>query len=360
MASNNIILEDLKQIIGEPIEWSRFSGKTILISGANGFLPAYMIETLLALLDKGTISNTKIIALVRNIEKAKTRFSDYIGNQSLDFLIQDVCDPIKTDKDVHFIIHAASQASPKFYGIDPIGTLSANTLGTINLLKFAQQKSIESFLFFSSGEVYGRVENSNMPIKETDFGYLDPTHVRSCYAESKRMGETICKAWLHQHGIPVRIVRPFHIYGPGFSLGDGRVFADFIADIINKRDIVMKSDGFVFRSFCYLADATIAFFLTLLNGQIGGAYNVGNPEQEIRIIDLALQLASLFPEREIKVIKTNKQAHGYIKSEVIRNSPDISRMKDLGWYPKVDLKNGFYKTIMSYETDDHNKQSFDP
>ena len=347
--NNMTIFKDLSNIINAPIKWCRFSEKTILISGANGFLPAYIVETLLLLLKKGTIKGTKILALVRNIDKAKARFENYLENDNLEFIIQDVSDPIDIECNVDFIIHAASQASPKYYGTDPVGTLSANTLGTINLLKFAQKNSIESFLYFSSSEVYGILDETKIPTKESDFGYINPTNVRSCYAESKRMGETICVSWLKQYNIPVKIVRPFHTYGPGMALDDGRVYADFIADIVNNRDIVMKSDGLAMRSFCYLADATIAFFLVLLNGSNGEAYNVGNSDCEISILNLANKLVLLFPEKGIKVITKNTQNMNYLKSAVSRNCPDMTKINNLGWYPKTNINEGFYKTINSYE-----------
>jgi UDP-glucuronate decarboxylase len=346
---NKTIFNDLSNIINAPIEWGRFSGKTILISGANGFLPAYMVETLLLLLNNDTIKDTKILALVRNIDKAKARFKNYLENDNLEFIVQDVSDPINIDCTVDFIIHAASQASPKYYGIDPVGTLSANILGTINLLKIAQKNSIQSFLYFSSSEVYGILDETKIPTKESDFGYIDPTNVRSCYAESKRMGETICVSWLKQYNIPVKIVRPFHTYGPGMALDDGRVYADFIADIVNNRDIVMKSDGLAMRSFCYLADATIAFFLVLLNGNNGEAYNVGNSDCETSILNLANKLVSLFPEKRVKVLTKNTKNIHYLKSAVSRNCPDMTKINNLGWYPKTNINDGFYKTINSYE-----------
>ncbi len=349
MTKNQVILQDLHQIAGAPIDWSRFSGKTILVSGANGFLPAYIVETLLFLAEKGIIRNVKILALIRNHEKAKERFKDYRDNENLEFIVQDVCLPLETDYRPDFIIHAASQASPKYYSADPVGTLSANTLGTINLLRFARKNPVESFLFFSSGEVYGIPVDAGAPLKEKDFGYLDPATIRSCYAESKRMGETICISFMHQYGVPVRIVRPFHIYGPTLALDDGRVHADFVADIVNNRNITMKSDGLAMRSFCYIADATVAFFMTLLDGNKGEAYNVGNPGCEISIIKLAEKLAGMFPEKRIRVIKANDQDNGYLKSPVSQNTPDITRITGLGWKPVTGLIDGFYRTVRSYE-----------
>jgi len=349
MTGHEIIEEDLRQIATTTIEWTVFSEKTVFVTGANGFLPAYLVETLLFLTNQGIIKNTKVLALVRNIEKAKKRFKYYLNNKNIEFINQDVCDPITIDQKIDFIIHAASQASPKYYGIDPVGTLSANTLGTMNVLKLAQRNSIESFLYFSSSEVYGILEETKIPTTENDYGYLDPTNVRSCYAESKRMGENMCISWYNQFGIRIKIVRPFHIYGPCMGLDDGRVYADFVSDIVNNRDIIMKSDGRAMRTFCYLSDATIAFFLVLLSGKNGEAYNVGNPKCELSIIDLAQKLVELFPDKKLKVIKSENQSLGYLKSTVLRNCPNLNKINSLGWMPKIDITNGFYKTVLSYE-----------
>jgi nucleoside-diphosphate-sugar epimerase len=216
------------------------------------------------------------------------------------------------------------------------------------MMKLAQTHSIESFLYFSSSEVYGNLENSKIPTTEVDYGYLDPTNIRSCYAEGKRMGETICVSWLHQFGIPSKIIRPFHTYGPCMALDDGRVYADFIADIVLNRNIVMKSDGKARRTFCYLSDATIASFMILLNGKNGEAYNVGNSDCEISVIQLARKLVKLFPERKLKVVVNEIQNSGYLKSKVLRNCPDLSKIKKLGWIPTVNIDNGFHRTVLSY------------
>jgi UDP-glucuronate decarboxylase len=349
MTGNKIILEDLQQIAGSKVEWTHFIGKTVLISGANGFLPAYMVETLLYLCDVQIIKNIKVIALVRNLEKARLRFKYYLHNENLEFIVQDVCEPIFINRKIDYVIHAASQASPKYYGIDPVGTLSANTLGTINMLKLAQINCVESFLYFSSSEVYGTVGDDKIPTTENDYGYLDPTNVRSCYAESKRMGETICVSWLHQFGTPVKIIRPFHTYGPCMALDDGRVYADFISDIVNNRNIIMKSDGLARRTFCYLSDATIGYFKVLLTGKNGDAYNIGNPGCEISIIDLARRLVKLFPEKKLKLEVLEGQNTGYLKSTVSRNCPDLTKISMLGWTPETDIDKGFYRTILSYE-----------
>ncbi|OGH95339.1 MAG: UDP-glucuronate decarboxylase [Candidatus Melainabacteria bacterium GWA2_34_9] len=347
---NYIVKEDLKYITDADLPWNLFENSTVLISGANGFLPSYMVHTLIYLNEKYN-KNIKILALVRNKKKAEKRFKDYIDRNDFKLIVQDVCKPIKIDMDtdLDFIIHAASQASPKYYGIDPIGTFNANVKGTNNLIKLAYEKKSKSFLFFSSSEIYGEISKNQIPTKESDYGYLDPLNVRSCYAEGKRAGETICICWQYQYNIPIKIARPFHIYGPGMDLNDGRVFADFARNIVNNKNIVLNSDGSATRSFCYIADAIIGFFTILLKGEAGQSYNVGF-NKETSILELAEILVNLFPEKNLKVIKKEDQFNkGYIKSKITRSCPDILKIKKLGWIPQFSIQEGFKRTNSFYE-----------
>jgi len=347
MTTNSIIKEDLINIYNSNINWSLFRNTSILITGANGFLPAYLVEFFLYLNSIVPDINLTVFALVRNEKKAKERFKEYLEYQNFKLIIQDVCDEIKIKENIDYIFHAASQASPKFYGLDPVGTLYPNIIGTINLLNFSKSKNVKSFLYFSSGEVYGEVKSKS--IDEKSFGYLDPTNIRACYAESKRMGENICVSFHHQFGVNVKIVRPFHTYGPGMALDDGRVFADFVNCIINKNDINLNSDGNSIRCFCYLSDATIGFIRVLLDGIPGQAYNLGNPNEEISILNLANKLANLYPEYNLKVNLRNQiNSTGYLASKVQEISPNISKVKKLGWFPYITLAQGFKRTIDSF------------
>jgi nucleoside-diphosphate-sugar epimerase len=346
---NAVITEDLQAICQASLPWEDLDGKTVLVSGANGFLPAYMVEALLYRNEVKVGAKTKVLALVRNAGKARSRFQHYLDRPDLLFLVQDVCDSVRINGPVDYVIHAASQASPKYYGKDPIGTLAPNIFGTSNLLKLATEKRSKCFLYFSSAEVYGELEPHQVPCKETAFGSLDPTQVRACYAEAKRMGETLCTAWSHQHGLPVRIVRPFHTYGPGMALDDGRVFSDFVADIVHRRDLVMKSDGSAVRAYCYLTDAVAGYFTVLLRGESGLAYNVGNNRAEVSVLELARRLIALFPEKNLRVIQAERPpASGYLASKVSRISPDTTRLEALGWRPEHSLESGFQRTVRSF------------
>ena len=346
---HRIILEDMKFITQTDLPWGKFAGKTVLITGANGFIPSYIVNTLIYLNEYMPEMNIRILGLVRDENKAVKPFGKFIERGKLKLMIQDVCDPIDPPGDVHYIIHAASQAAPNYYGIDPVGTLKANVIGTCNLLELARQMKIEGFLYFSSGEVYGNVDQGKLPTSESDYGYVDPTEVRSCYAESKRMGENMCVCWHHQYGVPAKIIRPFHTYGPGISFEDVRVYAEFITDIVHKRNIVLRSNGAATRTFCYLADATIGSFTVLLKGENGQAYNISNDTCEISIKNLAHLLAGLFPEFKLKVISNQQERpKGYMESKILRTRPDISKIRALGWKPKFSIEEGFKRTIEVY------------
>ncbi|KKQ40670.1 MAG: hypothetical protein US58_C0014G0032 [Candidatus Magasanikbacteria bacterium GW2011_GWA2_37_8] len=343
-----IIDEDLFYITEADLPWRELEGKTILVSGANGMLPAYMVETILYLNNTIFKEKTTILALVRDLEKAQGRFSRYKNNNHLKFIVQDVCNKIVIDGKVDYIIHAASQASPKFYRRDPVGTILPNVLGTYNLLELAREKSIKGFLYFSAGAVYGKRINDDKLITENDFGSLNPSTVEACYPESKRLGETMCMAWFSQYNVPIKIIRPFHTYGPGVALDDGRVFADFVRNIINNDNLVINSDGSARRPFCYLSDAVIGFFTVLLKGNIGEAYNIAG-KKEIGILELANMLVDLFPEKNLKIVFKENIDKDYVQTAVSQYSPDVSKITSLGWDDKISLEDGFKKMVNYYK-----------
>jgi len=346
-----ITQQDLESIIKEPLPWESFAGTNVLVSGAAGFLPAYMVETLMFLNQFVHSVPAQVTALVRDEERAHKRFAEYRGRDDLEIVVQDISNPLSVRGPFEYFIHAASNASPTVYLTDPVGTLSANVLGTHHLLNAAaKDRCCRGFLFFSSGEVYGTVKESVAPLLENQGGYLDPTDVRSCYGESKRMGETMCASWAQQFGVPTRIVRPGHTYGPGMRLNDGRVFADFVRDILKGGPIVMRSDGSARRPFCYLADATAAFFTVLLKGQAGQAYNVINPNGECSIAELADLLAAMYKDEGLYVERRVRPASGQTAGAPPGASVSVEKIRRLGWRATTSIEEGFRRTIDHYRS----------
>ena len=346
-----IIAGDIARIISSDLEWRRLAGCSVLITGATGFLPAYFVEVVMALQHcPALIGNDppRVVALVRSEDRARAKFGRHLQDPNFTLLVQDVCTRLPVDIQPDFIVHAASPASPKYYRDDPVGTIGPNTVGTEHLLERAADVDAKGFLFFSSSEIYGDLPETMIPTRESDVGVLDPTDPRNCYAESKRLGEALCIAYHRQFGVAASIVRPFHVYGPGMRFDDGRVFADFAASVVQGRDIELLSAGTARRSFCYLGDATEGFFRILLCGESGTAYNLGNPDCEVSIAELAEILTALYPEKGLKVIRAVRKAGDpYMPSKVERSCPDVGRLRSLGWRPSIDIGTGFRRAIDS-------------
>jgi UDP-glucuronate decarboxylase len=348
-ARRRIMTEDLNTIVRADLPWSRFDGATVMVSGASGFIGSSLVETLLHRNEIQRAAKTTVIALVRNASRAAARFAAYSGRSDLHVLTHDVAEPIEHAGNLDFVIHAGSNATPKLYSTDPVGTHLANTLGTYNLLRLASARNCRAFLFVSSGDVYGVVPGENPLISENTFGALDPMELRSCYGESKRAGENLCACWTQQHGLPTKVARLSHTYGPGVALDDGRVFADFVACAVAGKDIVLTSDGTATRPFCYITDAIIGLFTILLLGASGTAYNLANDEAIISIAELARVVAGCVPESGTKpVFHLGAGGPGYVPSKIARGMVDTSRIRALGWRPTVTPQAGFSRTIASH------------
>lgn len=355
-----IIYEDMENIYNRNINWLKLKEKTVLITGAYGMLASYIVFFLVWLNEVHKMS-IHIIAVGRNEEKAQKCFSDFWKKPYFDFRTDNIAEPIRNMPQVDYIIHAASLASPHFYSVCPIEVAEPNAVGTYQLLKFAVETRCKGFLLFSSGDIYGRTENIS-EITETTVGKLDPLAVHSCYSESKRMAETWCQSYYREKGVPVKIARIGHTYGPTMDIqNDPRVFAAFMKAAVEGKDIIMYSDGKAKRPFCYIADAVAAFMLLLLHGESGEAYNVCNTEQFMSIKEVAEIVANLQPELNLKiVIKKREKSDGYVENNDNReNKPIEKKLKAIGWGCHYNAKEGFGRTLKFLKTNvDGGKDEF--
>ena len=338
---NKIIDEDCEQIIQENDGLTELYDKTILITGASGMIGSYFVYTLMNL-NENYDANIEIIPLIRNLNKLDSIITE---NTKVYPIIQDVTEKIKINKTIDYVIHTAGPASPKIMKVKPVETNFANTLGTANTLTFANNHDAKGYLFISSREIYGSPINNEKYFTEDSFGYVDHLIPRNGYAEGKKAAENMCISFKEEYDLNTKIVRLAHTYGPGMSVDDGRVQADFLKNIINNEDIILKSDGSSIRTYTYISDAVSAMFKILLNGK-ENVYNVSDERNEVSIKELAEIIVSIYPEKNLKLkfeIENNANEGyapfklGLLSSEKIRT--------ELNWNAKYSIKEGFKRTI---------------
>ncbi len=346
---NKIIESDMASIINRFPYAEELKDKTILVTGANGLIACNFVYFLLEL-NKKCNTNIKVVALVRTPEKAQRLFKNYLSDENLVFLNQDVCDPINYEGSVDYIFHAAGSASASLIKKNPVGIIRANTVGTMNVLEFAREKNVRKVIFPSTREIYGKVEGTDR-IKETDMGVVDCLESRSCYPESKRLAEALFESYNNQYGVPYNILRIAHTYGPTMEIqNDGRVMSDFIGAIVNDQDIVLNSDGTALRAFCYVTDCVEGILDVMLRGEDNQAYNLANETDPRMIRDVAQKLVELYPEKNLKVVfsnPTDEVKKGYVGYKIVQL--DTSKLESLGWSPKVELEDGMKRTVDYFE-----------
>lgn len=344
--NNTIIDEDVKIVLDSDIEFERFYGKTVLISGANGYVPSYFAYTFMALNDTYD-AGIKVIALCRNEIKAKERFAEFVERQDFEILVQDVRNPIETEEKIHFFIHAASPAGKKSRHDDPVNTFESNVLGLRNMLQVAIKNPCEAFLFLSSVDIYGDLPGQGR-LCENQIGTVDLLNVRNAYSCGKRAAEIMSKAYQIEYELPVYIVRPFQIIGPGPDLTDGRLHIDFVSQILKSKKIVLKSDGSAVRSFMYITDAIKAMFVVMEKGNPGEAYNIVSESGEASVRELA-EIFSSNAEADVEIEYDISQRTTIevteAKSIVIGDS---TKLKNLGWSAQISLDEACKRMMNSY------------
>lgn len=348
---NRIIAEDMEQIYRSRASWDDIMQSGIYITGAAGMIASYFTLFLIFLNEKKD-GKINIYAGIRSLEKARLRFGKYSEKPYFHIIGGDVNEPFHgAAPDI--IVHAASLASPQYYGTMPVETMLPNIIGTYELLKYASQNKLKSFLFFSSGAVYGSSEGELLT--EDRFGGLDYLSKGNEYSESKRCGEALCTAYFREYGVPVRSARINHSYGVTIDYeNDSRVFSEFIRNIVRGEDIILKSSGSGIRNFTYLADVVSALFTILLDGNSGEAYNIGAEDNYISIADLAQCLVKLFPEKNLNTVFARRNDPGYTASpEKLTSKICFDKLEALGWSPSYSIEEGFGRAV-TYFSELHN------
>lgn len=321
-------------------------GTTWLISGGGGFIGSYFLDLLSVCNERVFRRPCRVLCIDNFRTGLAARVRHLADKEHFHFLQADITKPVTILGDVHYIIHAASIASPPIYRQFPLETIAVNVTGLNNLLELALTKDIKSFLFFSSSEIYGDPSPENIPTPEDYKGNVSCTGPRACYDESKRLGETLAVSYFRQYRLPVKIVRPFNIYGPGLHPEDRRVLPDFSRGALLEKKIRLFSDGTPTRSFCYIRDGLAGFLAVLISDYNGEAFNIGN-DQEISMLELARLVAEMVGGVEIEFQQSPEG--DYLTDNPRRRCPDLTKARTLlGYRPQVSLEAGLRRMLAWY------------
>ena len=301
--------------------------KTILVTGGAGFIGSHLCDYLIK-------QSHNVVCVDNFFSSSEDNIRHLLSHPCFEFIRHDIIQPLFIEVDQ--IYHLACPASPIFYQYNPIGTAKANVLGTINMLGLAKRLKIPVFLA-STSEVYGNPQV--YPQKESYWGNVNPVGIRSCYAESKRLAETLMLDYYRQHNVDIKIARIFNAYGPRMAVADGRVISNFVVQALKKEDITVFGDGSHTRSFCYISDLINGFVKIMELDNFTGPLNLGNPV-EISILELSKKILSAAKSKS-KIIFKPLPA-----DDPVRRCPDVGLAEQkIDWKPEISLGQGLKETI---------------
>lgn len=349
-ASSSVTQEDVGEIVsdlGSTLE--ALGGSTLLVTGATGFLCSWLVDTVAALNDAGMSPPCRVIAVDNNVTGQSGRLGAYAGCDWLRVVGHDVSRPLELTERVDWIVHGASIASPPVYRRFPLETIDVNVSGTRNVLELARSGQTRGLLHVSSSEVYGDPDPTFVPTHEEYTGRVSFTGPRACYDESKRLAETLCTTYHRLYEVPVKVVRPFNVYGPGQRLDDGRIMPDLMGSLVRREPIRLLSNGHATRAFCYVTDAVRAMWRILLSDVNGEAFNVGNDGEEIEIGELVERARAIGGPPPLDVVFEVSDDEEYVTDNPQRRCPDLTKLRStFGWEPRVRLAEGLERTYRSY------------
>ena len=312
----------------------------VMITGATGLIGSMLCRGISNISAKESLG-IRIYALVRDVKKAEVMLSDTKENGNVLFAEWNGKDLLQVSK-TDYIIHTACPTKSSFFINNPVETIKSIVNGTDIILKYAADQKVKSFVYLSSMEVYGLIEEERFLLPE-DTGYINNLSLRSSYPESKRIAELLSLSYKSEYDVPVKIVRLAQTFGPGIPENDNRVFAQFLKAAESGNDIVMHTEGKSKRMYLDTMDAVSAILTVLVKGKNGVVYNAANEENYCSIKKMAEMVINEFGNGNNKVIVDRDKDRGQYPPDNILKL-DVTPLKNLGWKPVYGLKD-MYKRM---------------
>lgn len=346
---NSIFQNDLEEIISTPlIDWEELRNKKIFITGATGLIGSILVKAII-LKNKKEKLDIKLILLVRNKKEAEKIF----GEENIEYIISSIEKYKPTNLEIDYIIHGASPTKSKYFIEKPVETIDISVIGTKNILEQAKISNIKSMVYLSSMEMYGVLDEQN--VTEDRQGYIDPLNTRSTYSQGKRICELYNFCYFKEYNLPTKIARIAQTFGAGISEKENRVYRVFADSVIEKKDIILKSEGTTIVNFSYTTDTVIGLLYILLNGKEGEAYNLVSDKNNMTILDSAKWLAETYGDGKVNVkIELPTYETGFApNNKMILNN---EKLKKIGWNCKYNIKQG-YDRLIKYLQEEKEKKN---
>ena len=322
-----------------------FTNSSFLITGATGLIGSFIMNTLHFANEKYNFNN-KIIAVVRNKEKAELLFP-WINKYNTDanlYVVENIANST-LDINSDYIIHTAGNTNSNYMISNPVETSLEIIEGTKAVLELGRKQNVKGIAILSSMEVYGQILDKTVVDESFPFGFIDPFNVRSCYPMAKRMVENLVCSYFSEYGIPAIVLRLAQTFGYPVDPFEKRLFGLMIKSAKEKHDIVLSTTGNKINNFCYLSDAVSAIFYVLKYGEYGTPYNVCNTASSMSIIDNARLITDDIMQKQITVKFNISHQSAKKFAPDSKFILDSSKLKLLGWKPTVNIYEAYWRNI---------------
>lgn len=316
----------------------------ILITGAAGFVGSHLSEKLsdlgYSIVAFDRYNSTNDFVWLNKLRKKNKKNCEFVLGD-----IRDYDSVFKAMKGCDTVFHLAALIGIPYSYHSPLAYLKTNVEGTYNVLEASKQYNLKNIIITSTSEVYGSAEY--LPINESH-----PINSQSPYAASKSAADQLSLSYFKSFGLPVKIIRPFNIYGPRQS--ERAIIPTIINQALSSKKNITLGNLKPLRDFNYISDVVNAFIKVMKSKKIiGEVVNVGS-NKKISINDLCKKILEL--NNQNKKIKINFKRKRPKLSEVDQlqcNNKKIIKL--ISWTPKIKLKEGLKYTIEWFKGNKLNK-----
>lgn len=310
----------------------------LLITGGSGFMGSNVIRYFLAKYTDYTVCNLDALTYAGNPKNLSdiehdSRYTFIHGNIEDEQLVEKIFSDFKPDA----VINYAAETHVDRSIMEPKAFLTTEIFGTYTLLEVVRTHGAGRYIQVSTDEVYGSIESGAF----TEESCFEPN---SPYSAAKAGADHLCRAYWKTYKTPVIVTHSCNFYGP-YQYPE-KIIPLFITNLLEGTKVPLYGDGKNVREWIYTEDHCAAIDAILHKGDDGGVYNIGTGD-EITNIDLTKKIFALLGKGD-EMIESVKDRPGHDRRYAI----DSSKLRALGWQPKVSFDNGLAKTVEWYRGND--------